>query len=163
MRVTRNRDRIGVSLLIALAVATRVRSAGIAAEADPPTVANISQAVSKFVDDKQIAGAVTLVADRDKVLHLGTVGLADIASKRLMEPDTIFWIASMTKPITATAVMMLESEGKLSVEDPAEKYIPALASLKTADGKAAKVTIRHLLTHTSGMAEISGQQARQAK
>jgi CubicO group peptidase (beta-lactamase class C family) len=60
-------------------------------------------------------------------------------------------------------VMMLEGEGKLSVDDPVAKYIPELASLKTTDGKPAKVTIRHLLTHTSGMAEISSEQARQAK
>jgi CubicO group peptidase (beta-lactamase class C family) len=164
MRVIRNRARhIGIGLPIVLAVVTVARWASIAAETNPPALAGISQAVKKFVDQQQIAGAVTLVADKDRVLHLDAVGLSDIASKRPMQPDAIFWIASMTKPITATAVMMLESEGKLSVEDPVEKYIPELGLLKTTDGKSATVTIRHLLTHTSGMAEISGQQARQAK
>ena len=77
-----------------------------------------------------------------------------------MRPDTIFWIASMTKPITATAVLMLQDEGKLSVDDPVEKYLPEFKDLKTADGKPARVTIRHLLTHTSGMGEISADEAR---
>jgi CubicO group peptidase (beta-lactamase class C family) len=80
-----------------------------------------------------------------------------------MRPDTIFWIASMTKPITATAVLMLQDEGKLSVDDPVEKYLPEFGRLMTADGKPARVTIRHLLTHTSGMGEISPDEARRIK
>ncbi len=66
----------------------------------------------------------------------------------------------MTKPITATAVMMLQDEGRLSVEDPVEKHLPEFKGLKTADGKPARVTIRHLLTHTSGMGEASPDEAR---
>ena len=69
----------------------------------------------------------------------------------------------MTKPITAAAVLMLQDEGKLSVDDPVEKYLPEFKSLKTADGKPARVTIRHLLTHTSGMGEISANEARGIK
>ncbi|HWY87532.1 MAG TPA: serine hydrolase domain-containing protein, partial [Gemmataceae bacterium] len=76
---------------------------------------------------------------------------------------TIFWIASMTKPITGTAVLMLQDEGKLSVDDPVEKYLPEFKNLKTADGKPVRVTIRHLLTHTSGMGEITSAQAREVK
>jgi CubicO group peptidase (beta-lactamase class C family) len=159
----RNRRRFGLSLLIALLVVASSQRLCTAGEADTPTLVGVSEAVSKFVNEKQVAGAVTLVADKDKALHLSATGLADIADKRPMQTDSIFWIASMTKPVTATAVMMLESEGKLSVDDPVEKYIPELASLKSADGKPANVTIRHLLTHTSGMAEISSEQARQAK
>jgi CubicO group peptidase (beta-lactamase class C family) len=163
MQNIRHRPRCGLSLLIALLAIASSQRLSTAAEADTPTLAGVSQALSKFIEDKEIAGAVTLVADKDKVLHVAASGLADIANKRPMRPDAIFWIASMTKPVTATAVMMLESEGKLSVDDPVEKYIPELASLKTADGKPAHVTIRQLLTHTSGMAEISSEQARQAK
>ena len=66
----------------------------------------------------------------------------------------------MTKPITATAVLMLQDEGKLSVDDPVEKHLPEFRALKTADGKPARVTIRHLLTHTSGMGEVSPDEAR---
>jgi CubicO group peptidase (beta-lactamase class C family) len=137
--------------------------AAAADEANVKTLRGVSGAVQKFIESKEVSGAVTLVADRGKVLHLDAAGLADIAGARPMRADTVFWIASMTKPITATAVMMLESEGKLSVEDPVAKYIPELGSLKTPDGAPAKVTIHHLLTHTSGMAEISNEKARQAK
>jgi CubicO group peptidase (beta-lactamase class C family) len=66
----------------------------------------------------------------------------------------------MTKPITATAVMMLQDEGKLSVDDPVAKYIPEFDKLKTESGEPARVTLRHLLTHTSGLVDITAAQAR---
>jgi len=69
----------------------------------------------------------------------------------------------MSKPILATLLLMLQDEGLLSVDDPVEKYLPEFKGLKTADGKPAKVTIRHLLTHTSGMCEITSDQARDCK
>jgi CubicO group peptidase (beta-lactamase class C family) len=76
----------------------------------------------------------------------------------------VFWIASMTKPVTGVAVMMLADEGKLSVDDPASKYLPELAGLKMQDGAAAKtVTIKHLMTHTAGLPENSGEETRAAK
>lgn len=131
--------------------------------AKPPAIARIGERMEKFVHDGEIAGAVTLVATRDRVVHLEATGKADLASGRPMRPDTIFWIASMTKPVTATAVMMLQEEGKLSVEDPVEKYIPEFGRLKTAADRPARVTIRHLLTHTSGLGEISGAEARGIK
>jgi CubicO group peptidase (beta-lactamase class C family) len=69
----------------------------------------------------------------------------------------------MSKPVTATAVLMCQDGGLLSIEDPVEKYIPEFAKLKTKDGKPARVTIRHLLTHTSGMSEITSEEARDIK
>ena len=80
-----------------------------------------------------------------------------------MRPDTIVWIASMTKPVTGTAVMMLVDEGKLSVDDPVEKHLPELGNLRLSDGTPAKITIRQLLTHTSGMGEISPDESRRCK
>ena len=77
-----------------------------------------------FVDRHSLAGAVTLVADKDKVLSLDTVGYSDVAARRPMSPDSLFWIASQSKPITATALMMLVDEGKVSPDDPVEKYLP---------------------------------------
>ena len=106
---------------------------------------------------------MTLVATPERIVHLDATGKADIGEGKPMLPDTIFWIASMTKPITATAVLMLQEEGKLSVDDPVEKYLPEFKNLKTADGKPVRVTIRHLLTHTSGMGEISPAEARGVK
>jgi CubicO group peptidase (beta-lactamase class C family) len=112
------------------------------------------------IDAGEAAGVVTLVAGSGRVLHLEALGLADREAGVPLKTDSIFWIASMTKPVTATAVMMLQDEGRLSVEDPVGKYIPELAHLKTRDGVEHTVTIRHLLTHTSGMGEISDQEAR---
>jgi CubicO group peptidase (beta-lactamase class C family) len=123
----------------------------------------IGERMREFVDKKEIAGAVVLVATRNGVAHVETVGQADIEKNMPMSTDTIFWIASMTKPVTATAVMMLQDEGKLSVEDPVAKYVPELAGLKTQDGQPANLTLRHLLTHTSGMGEATPQESKTAK
>jgi CubicO group peptidase (beta-lactamase class C family) len=133
---------------------------GLAAQAPAKDIAD---ALQPFVENHTIAGAVTLVADRDKILSLETAGYADLAAKKPMRPDSLFWIASMTKPVTATAVLMLRDEGKLSVDDPVAKYLPELANLKTAGGKPAKLTLRHLLTHTSGMGEATPQESRAAR
>lgn len=124
---------------------------------DAEVLAGIPGAMQQFVDARQISGAVTLVARRGKLVHLAAVGQADIDSGRPMRPDALFGIASMTKPITATAVMILCDEGKLSLEDPAERYIPEFGRTGLADGSASRpITIRDLLTHTSGLA--GGQQ-----
>jgi len=90
-------------------------------------------------------------------------GWADSEHKSFMRVDSIFWIASMSKPITATAVLMLMEEGKLSLDDPIAKYVPELAGLKTADGKTPRITLRHLLTHTSGMGEATDEEAKAAR
>jgi hypothetical protein len=89
---------VGFCLAVVLIAARSVQRACVAAEADAAKLAGVSQAVSKFIEEKQIAGAVTLVANKDKVLHLAADGMADVASKRPMQSDAIFWIASMTKP-----------------------------------------------------------------
>ncbi len=123
-------------------------------------ISTISERLRPFVDEREIAGAVTLVATPDRVVHVDAIGKADIAADKPMRNDSIFWIASMTKPITGTAVLMLQDEGKLSVDDPVEKYLPEFKGLKTADGKAAQILIRHLLTHTSGMGEVAPGKAR---
>ena len=109
--------------------------------------------MKKFIDDKQISGAVTCVATRDKIVDLQATGLADIKNNVPMKPDTIFWIASMTKPLTGASIAMLEEQGKLSIDNPVSKYIPAFANIKTPNGKLANLTIKHLMTHTSGLAE----------
>ncbi len=117
----------------------------------------------KYIDAKEVAGAVTLVATPDRVIHLDASGNAVLDPAEVMPTDAIFWIASMSKPILATLLLMLQDDGLLNVDDPVEKYLPEFKGLKTADGKNAKVTIRHLLTHTSGMGEISADQARAAR
>ena len=129
----------------------------------PAAIPEVAKVVRQAVEAREVAGAVTLVATDEGVVHLDAAGRADLASQRPMTPETICWIASMTKPVTATAVLMLHEEGKLSVDDPASKYLPEFADLKTAEGQAAAPTIRHLLTHTSGLGEITPDQARAAR
>src|SRR5688572_21864962 len=91
---------------------------------NPEKLAEVRKRMQAFVDDKTIAGAVTLVARNGQIAAIDTVGQADIANAKPMKPDTMFWIASMTKPITATAIMILRDEGKLSIDDPVEKHLP---------------------------------------
>ena len=129
----------------------------------PPSVAAIRDRLRKYIAAKEIAGAVTLVATPDRIIHLDASGHAALDPAEAMQTDAIFWIASMSKPILAALLLMLQDEGLLSVDDPVEKYLPEFKGLRTADGKPAKVTIRHLLTHTSGMGEITAEQARACK
>lgn len=132
--------------------------------ANDAALAAVDQALAPFISASEISGAVTIVATPDKFVHVSAAGLADVSSQRLMRRDTVFWIASMTKPVTGVAILMLADDGKLSLDDLASKHIPELASLKTPAGQPANVTIRHLLTHTSGMGEFSSvDEARGAK
>ncbi len=119
---------------------------------------SVGQAMERFADDGTIAGAVTLVAVDGQVRSFETVGLADVESKRPMTKDTLFWIASMTKPIVATSLMILVDEGKVSLDDPASKYIPEFKDATVAGGgsPARAVTIRDLMTHTAGVTNPKG-------
>ncbi|SRR5581483_652373 len=152
------RYRLLTSLLLPLALFVSP-----AVVADPPKLPGVGDAMQELIAKNEIAGAVTMVVTKDKVLHLETTGFADVAAKKPTAPDSLFWIASMTKPITGTAVLMLQDEGKLNVADPVAKYIPEFANLKTPSGKPANLTIRQLMTHTSGLGEATGPAAQQAK
>ena len=119
-----------------------------------PTLARdaIAERMQEFAAAQQFAGCVTLVANRGKIVHLEAVGRADLETGRAMAKDSLFAIASMTKPITATALMILQDEGKLSIDDPVAKYVPQFKDVALASGPAkTEMTIRHLLTHTSGL------------
>lgn len=119
------------------------------------------EALLPYVAKKELAGAVTLVATRDRVLDVTTVGYADVAARKPMQPDNLFWIASMSKPMTGLAVMMLVDEGKIRLEDPVEKYLPEFKGQKLAEKKDGKqvglkdparpITVRDILCHTSGL------------
>jgi len=108
----------------------------------------------------RISGAVTVVATPSETVHLAAVGQADVASARPMQADTIFRIASMTKPITAVGLMLLVEEDKVAIDDPVGKYIPAFEQQKLKDGTPARpVTIRDVLTHTAGLAQPNRERA----
>ncbi len=118
-----------------------------------PELSGVRGAMRRMIDQREIAGAVTVVVSAGKVLHVAADGHADIEAGRAMTPDTLFWIASMTKPLTAAAILMLRDEGKLDIHDPVAKYLPEFAELKTPSGKPANLTILQVLTHTSGLGE----------
>ena len=90
-------------------------------------VGQLSTFMQSLVNDDKIAGGVTMMARNGKVIHLEAVGMADREAGTPMQTDTIFRIASMTKPITSVAVMMLWEEGKIGLDDPVSKYIPEFA------------------------------------
>lgn len=128
---------------------------------DPARLAAIRQKMQEYVDQHQASGIVTLVGRRGQVAHLEAVGVRDVESKDPMRTDTIFRIASMTKPVTAIAIAMLEEEGKLAIEDPVEKHLPEFKGQMLQKSKTAQetvlvkpprpITLRDLLTHTSGL------------
>ena len=88
------------------------------------TPATSAPLLQPFVEKHELAGAVALVADKDRVLSVEAVGFSDIGAGKAMQPDALFWIASQTKPMTAVAVMMLVDEGKIALDDTVEKYLP---------------------------------------
>ena len=115
-----------------------------------------------YVDNGDVAGAATLIARRGRVAHLGTFGMAHREEGRAMAADTLFRIASMTKPITSVAVMMLVEEGRVLLNDPVERYLPEFSDVKVLErvgdegafrliDPVRPMTVRHLLTHTSGL------------
>lgn len=118
---------------------------------DQKRLARIPIQLKPFVKQGAMAGAVTLIARRGKVVSLEAIGYQDLESKKQMRTDTIFDIRSVTKPVTAIGIMILMEEGKLALNEPIEKYLPEFrATDKTLDSRH-RITILHLLTHTSGM------------
>ena len=138
---------------------------GLAAASARAEEPRLIESLKPFVDSHQLAGAVTLVAGPDKVLGLEAIGSADLAAGTPMRTDAIFWIASMSKPITATALMILVDEGKVKLDDPVERYLPEfrgqmVVAEQSADRVVLKapahpITVREVLSHTSGLPFLS--------
>ncbi|MDP7691514.1 MAG: serine hydrolase domain-containing protein, partial [Vicinamibacterales bacterium] len=131
-----------------------------------PRLERLTEAMQAYVDDGRLAGAVILVARRGRVAYLRSFGQRDIESRSPMADDAIFRIASQTKAIVSTGVMLLQEEGKLLISDPVGRYLPQFARTQVAvarDGAGydvvdarGPITIRQLLTHTSGVSYGSG-------
>jgi len=117
----------------------------------------INAFVKDYVDTNQIAGAVTLVARKGKIVHFESQGWRDKEANQPMEKDAIFSLASMTKPIVSTALMMLWEDGRFMLDDRISKWLPSYANKQVIDpltGRrvpARPVTVRHILSHTSGL------------
>jgi len=150
-------------ILTVLLACPALFAASVPPAASAQDFSTIAPKMQSFVDQGQVAGVVTLVATKDKILHLAAVGKSDLQTGRAMRTDDLFWIASMSKPMTAVAVALLVDDGKLSFDDPVGKYIPDFNDLwVTAQTDANQrsqvrptrpVTLRDLLTHTSGLGE----------
>ena len=115
-------------------------------------LARISEWLKDFVANHEIAGAVSLVARNGSIVHREATGWADVEKQIPMQKDSLFQIASMTKPITATALMILIDRGKVQLDDPVGRYLPEFQGI-TVKGQplTTPVTVKHLLTHTSGL------------
>lgn len=112
----------------------------------------ISERLKDFVANHEIAGAVSLVARNGSIVHWEATGWADVEKQIPMQKDSLFQIASMTKPITATALMILVDRGKVQLDDPVARYLPEFQGI-TVKGQplTTPLTVKHLLTHTSGL------------
>jgi len=113
----------------------------------------IDHLTRRYIEEGKLAGTITLVARKGKIVHLQSQGKMDIEADKAMTEDAIFRIFSMTKPITSTALMMLYEDGNFQLGDPVSKYIPKFKNLKVYDGTPTQreMTIRDLLTHTAGL------------
>lgn len=162
---------------------TKPEEVGMSAE----RLQRIHDAVAKHIDAKDVSGAVALVARRGKIVYFEAQGLADIDGRKSMAKDSVFRLASMSKPITSVAVMMMLEEGKVRLTDRVSQFIPEFKTMKVAVAKgttdkpvpmpgfgrggppaappefdlvpaAREITVRDLLTHTSGLmsAGVSG-------
>jgi len=136
----------------------------------------VNDVMQQYIDSGQISGGITVVSRRGRIAHFEAQGLMDIESKEPMRKDAIFRMASMTKPVTGVAILMLMEEGKLRLTDPVSRFIPEFKSMKVAMAKPLppspsgparqpprepdiytvpadrEITIRDLMTHTSGLA-----------
>lgn len=113
---------------------------------------------AKQIESREIAGVVAEVGNSEGVLATATAGLANIGTGEKLTPDHMFWIASMTKPVTGTAMMMAVEKGLVSVSDPVSKYLPEFKDLKGADGQPATITIENCLSHTSGLQDLNDKE-----
>lgn len=146
-----------IAALLCTAVATGGSAQGFA---DPnraaklaATYPQIDQAFREFASREHIPGAAWGIIVDGKLAHVGVAGLRDVANKAPVDANSVFRIASMTKSFTAMAILKLRDEGKLSLDDLAEKYVPELSGLKYPTTDAPRITIRHLLSHAAGFPE----------
>lgn len=167
-------------LCLTLFVSLTLSSFAQLKEAAPETVGasserlkRIDNLLQEYIDKKWVGGATAIVVKDGKIIYYKALGLSDLDNKTAMKKDAIFRIASQTKAITSVAIMMLYEEGKLLLDDPVSRYIPSFANQKVLDKfneadssyitvpAKRPVTIRDLLTHTSGIgyAQIGSKEA----
>src|SRR6476661_2490078 len=115
--------------------------------------AAVDRLMKEYAVQAHAPGAAWGVVVNGQLAHTGVVGYRDLAAKAPVDADTVFRIASMTKSFTAMSILKLRDEGKLSLDDPAERYVPELKGLKYPTSDSPKITVRHLLSHAEGFPE----------
>jgi CubicO group peptidase (beta-lactamase class C family) len=113
----------------------------------------VDRLMKEYAVQAHAPGAAWGVIVDGELAHTGVTGYRDLAGKAPVDADTVFRIASMTKSFTAMSILKLRDEGKLSLDDPAERYVPELTSLTYPTSDAPKITVRHLLSHAEGFPE----------
>jgi CubicO group peptidase (beta-lactamase class C family) len=129
---------------------------------DPAGLAEATALLSRYVEERRIAGAVAAVARKGRLAYLEAVGVQDLDTRAPMTAETLFRIYSMTKPVTAVAVMMLHEQGRFRLDDPVSKYLPEFGQVRVGTGTEARppsrpVTIEDLLLHTSGLSHRTSE------
>ena len=169
--------KIAASVLLVLALVLPISAVGTTGKPEEVGVSaerlqRLTQMIKRRIDAGDLAGAVTLVARRGKIVHLSAQGVSDVESKQPMTTANMFRIASMTKPVVGVAIMMLVEDGRLRLNDPVSRFIPEFRNMKVGvlqptSGRAGgtpaaapsfytvpaqrEITIKDLLTHTSGL------------
>jgi CubicO group peptidase (beta-lactamase class C family) len=114
---------------------------------------DVDRIFADFTRQAHVPGAAWGIVIDGELAHAGSTGYRDIAAKAPVDVDTVFRIASMTKSFTAMSILKLRDEGKLSLDDPAERYVPELRGLNYPTTDSPRITIRHLLSHSEGFPE----------
>ena len=144
--------------LIALVLCLSILHADTLSHAEPEAVGmsaeklqKVDHVIEDFIENKELAGAVTIIARKGKVVHFSAKGMQDIASAKVMEKDAIFRIYSMTKAVVSAAAMVLVERGKLNLDIPVSNYIPSIGKMKYKGSVPERaMTLRDLLRHSAG-------------
>jgi CubicO group peptidase (beta-lactamase class C family) len=155
-----------LAFLFAMTSSVAAQSARLSSHAPPPRFTDpdrlakltsafgaIDQLMARFAEQRKVPGLGYGIIVDGKLVHLGTHGYRDLAAKARVDTASVFRIASMTKSFTALAILQLRDEGKLSLEDPAERHVPELRQLRYPTDDSPRITIRHLLSHSEGFPE----------
>jgi CubicO group peptidase (beta-lactamase class C family) len=149
-----------------LLTAVLAATANLAAGNEPPASPEVTTAMQPYLDSYKLAGVIGIVADKNGKIHYRNIlGYADVEEKKPMSEDNVFWIASMTKMFAGASIMMLVDEGKVSLDDPVTRFIPQLEKWMVVEERdpshvllkalVRPVTVRHVLSHTSGLTGMS--------
>jgi CubicO group peptidase (beta-lactamase class C family) len=157
---------IGAMLFATASIRTQSAADGPSFKAPPPRFTDpdrraklatafpdVDRIMQEYVTQAHVPGAAWGIIIDGELAHAGALGFRDVASKAPVDEDTVFRIASMTKSFTAMSILKLRDEGRLSLDDPAERYVPELRALQYPTGDSPRVTIRHLLSHAEGFPE----------